>query len=205
MPDLKSVWILSRDRTLPPGIPPGIKTVLTEKVDTLLGQSLAPSVIIFDPDDLSPEVRLEELIQLEVAHPNVPILVWSALEERESVMELIRSNIKGFLLKKESPNRFGEALREICQGGAPFSAEINTILLELVHNKPTIGNPFNLKDWEIEVLQQLSEGMTKKDISKKYHRSVHTIDNHVRMIYAKMNVNNLGAAVGEGFRAGIIS
>lgn len=50
----------------------------------------------------------------------------------------------------------------------------------------------------------LADGLVKKEISDQLDISTHTVNNHVRNIYEKLNVKNGPAAVGEGFRSGIL-
>lgn len=41
-----------------------------------------------------------------------------------------------------------------------------------------------MSDWEIEVLQRLSEGMASKTIARQLHLSEHTVKLHISSIFA---------------------
>ena len=53
---------------------------------------------------------------------------------------------------------------------------------------------------EKEVLKELVDGMTKKEISEKLFISYHTVDSHIRNIYDKLHVNSKSEAVAKAVK-----
>lgn len=163
-----------------------------------------PGVIILEPDQHGLEFLIDQIHFYKGRLQGVPILIYSSRSDEASVFALIKAGVNGYLLKDTNQNLDG-ALQSVLAGGMPLSPEISAILVESTRNLlPSEVESFDLNAREIELLQLMSEGKTKKQISDLNGRSIHTIDNHVRKIYLKMKVNNLGEAVGNAFRAGLI-
>lgn len=205
MSDLSLVWVVSHDLALQQRLHEDVNVIQVGETDDLNHNSPKPSVIIFDPDDRSDELCKVDVTTLRKFDLSIPILILSHRKEEKLVYSLLACGADGFLIKSESDERLHEALKDVIHGKSPLSADIGSILIKSFRPNLQAASSFNLKDREVELLQHLSQGMTKKDISEKYNRSIHTIDNHVRQIYSKMRVNNLGEAVGEAFRAGVIN
>lgn len=80
-------------------------------------------------------------------------------------------------------NRFGQA------AGMPFS--------------PPAGEE-RLTPREVEVLEQLAQGLTNKQIARTLGISEHTVKYHISAIYAKLGVMNRAEAVRIGARRGYL-
>ena len=63
---------------------------------------------------------------------------------------------------------------------------------------------FGLSKRELEVLQVLSRGLSKKEIAGALYVSRHTIDTHLRNIYYKLDVGNGIQAVVKGIKNQLI-
>ena len=59
---------------------------------------------------------------------------------------------------------------------------------------------YGLSEREHEILTLLVDGHTKNRIAEQLSLSPHTIDGHVRNIYAKLHVNSRGSAVAKAVR-----
>jgi DNA-binding CsgD family transcriptional regulator len=57
---------------------------------------------------------------------------------------------------------------------------------------------------EVEVLKLLAEGTTKAGVASRLNISPSTVEEHVRRIHSKFEVNSTVAAVTKGFRLGIL-
>lgn len=73
--------------------------------------------------------------------------------------------------------------------------------------RPTRPKPFlcaPLSPREQEVLAELAEGRTQKEIAWRFCLSTHTINTHVQNIYRKMQVKSNTEAVARALRAGLV-
>lgn len=62
----------------------------------------------------------------------------------------------------------------------------------------------DLSDRELEVLRCLVQGMPYKQVAQALGISIHTVRNHIRNIYAKLQVHSVAAAVSRALRDGVV-
>jgi DNA-binding CsgD family transcriptional regulator len=59
------------------------------------------------------------------------------------------------------------------------------------------GQDYGLTDRERQVLELMVQGLVKKEIALRMSLSYHTVDNHLRSIYSKLQVHTRGGAVAK--------
>jgi DNA-binding CsgD family transcriptional regulator len=67
---------------------------------------------------------------------------------------------------------------------------------------PVISNPLTPR--ERQLLQHLSQGESRISIALQWGVSVGTIQNHVRMVHARLGVKTSEQAIAEAFRRGYL-
>lgn len=162
------------------------------------------------PDILLLDIGLPGMCGIEgIRHfkqqvPRAEILMFTVFDDRARVFEAIAAGASGYLLKSESPERIVEAVDEVKRGGAPMTPEIARSVLDRFSRLEPSKSDITLSEREREVLRQLTDGLTKKEIAANLELSLHTIDNYVRRIYGKLHVNTLGGAVAKALREGLV-
>jgi DNA-binding NarL/FixJ family response regulator len=68
----------------------------------------------------------------------------------------------------------------------------------------TRTNTAYLTDRELDVLEQLKEGLKNKEIADKLFISAKTVDHHISSILVKLDVDSRAKAVNEAARLGIL-
>jgi len=58
---------------------------------------------------------------------------------------------------------------------------------------------------EIQILQQVSQGLTSKEIANQLFISTHTVISHKKKLMRKMAVKNMAQMVRRGFECGLLS
>lgn len=171
---------------------------------TFLKTAIAPPEIVILDVGLPGMSGLEGLRQLKAASPASEILMFTVFDDRRRVFEAIGAGASGYLLKSESLERIIAAVGEVKRGGSPMTPEIARIVLDRFSKLAPANSDVALSDREAEVLRALVDGLTKKEIANRLDLSMHTIDNYVRRIYAKLHVNSLGGAVAKALRDGLV-
>ena len=107
------------------------------------------------------------------------------------------------LLKKTTPAKMLEAIKELYEGGAPMSSQIARKVVSAFQNKPV--NTIHAQSLDVltkrekEILEMLSKGLVYKEISAQLNISSETVRKHVYNVYSKLHVSNRVEAVNKFF------
>jgi len=162
-------------------------------------ESSPPDVILLDLG-LPGMGGVAGLARFKAVAPAAALIVFTIADDEARVLECVRAGAAGYLLKSEPLERIVAAVAEVRRGGAPLTPEIARSVLDFV-GRPREAAPADaLSEREQEVLKLVADGLTKRQIALRLGLSQHTVDNYIRRIYAKLEVNSLGAAVARGLR-----
>ena len=169
------------------------------------GFEIVPSVLLLDihlPGMLGSEaVRL-----FHDKYPGLHILMLTVYADQTRIFESICNGACGYLLKKTTPARLIEAIREAQDGGAPMTPEIARKVVTLFQQT---ARPKQLDEdltpHELRLLKLLAEGYSYQDAADEFHVSINTLRNHIRNIYDKLHVHSKSAAVSKALRYRLIS
>ena len=163
-----------------------------------------PDIILMDiglPDGMS---GVEGAGLIKAIVPTSQIIMVTVRDADEVVFEALRSGASGYLLKNAPLDRVLEAIKETHGGGVPMSASIARKVLNLFREQSAPGVDYGLTTREVEILQHLVDGLKQKQIADKLFLSRHTVDSHIRNIYAKLHVHSRARAVAKAVREGLI-
>lgn len=170
-----------------------------------------PQVILMDID--MPIMNgIEATRQIREQCPNVRVLMLTVFDYDDKIFAAIRSGASGYLLKEERVDQLVNAIEAVMSGGAPMSPLIAYKTLALLRQQPpestsatTPGvagvspkNPskppttpaqFELTTREIEILEQLTNGLSPTEIGNKLFISLSTVRKHIENIYDKLYVH----------------
>jgi DNA-binding NarL/FixJ family response regulator len=217
---MNAIWIIEDHRRLRETVREalelaGEETVATfssceKALATLDAAAPSPGIILLDIG-LPGMSGLEGLRRFKQRIPEAEIIVFTVCDDRDLVFDAICNGASGYLLKSESLERIVSAVEEARRGGSPISPEVARVVIDrfsqLRVKPPGAGDPpiaESLSERERDVLRLLADGLVKKEVATSMNISLHTVDNYVRRIYAKLHVNTLGGAVARAIRDGIV-
>ncbi len=146
-----------------------------------------------------------EFIAPFLAETGGKALILTILGDRASVMLAFEFGASGYLLKDTPPEQILRDIRALIHGGCPISPQAAAHLLSLVApaKTPAPGQPDNiLTRRECDVLTMFAKGLSYQDSAAALELSVHTIGDHVKRIYKKMQVRSRSEAVFEAVQNG---
>jgi DNA-binding NarL/FixJ family response regulator len=129
-------------------------------------------------------------------------MMCTVYEEDEKIFEALSAGASGYILKKTTPAKMLEAIRELYEGGSPMSSQIARKVVLAFQNKPATAvglQVSHLTAREKEILEQLSKGLIYKEIAAQLFISQETVRKHVYHIYEKLHVSNRTEAVNKFF------
>jgi DNA-binding NarL/FixJ family response regulator len=163
---------------------------------------LKPDVVLMDINLGSSESGIDCVRALKPRIPSTNFMMCTVYEEDEKIFEALSAGASGYILKKTTPSKMLEAIRELYEGGAPMSSQIARKVVAAFLNRPTSngGNELNnLTNREREILELLSRGMMYKEIALALNLANDTIRKHVYHVYEKLHVTNRVEAVNKFF------
>ena len=173
------------------------------EIRDLRGKNL-PDLILLDLQ-LTGMSGLEAIPYLQKSIPHVKIIILSQSDRSEDVLRAISLGTSGYLLKSSTISDVIEGIEVVMEGGASLDPKVAGLLLKTVKNcLPKKEMQDFLTKREMEVLELLANGFLKKEISDKLNISYPTVDNHIRNIYSKLDVNNGPSAVNAAHKLGLL-
>lgn len=165
---------------------------------------LKPALVLMDIN-MPGMSGIEGLKNIKQIRPETKIIMYTVLEDENIIFDCLCAGADGYLLKNTPPAKLITALEEAAEGGAPMSPQIAAKVLIFFRNNPSKSNLYDLTRREIEILQQLVNGLSYKMIANTSYISIDTVKKHLKNIYAKLHVTCGTEAVAKAIKEKIIN
>jgi two-component system, NarL family, response regulator DegU len=163
------------------------------------------------PDIALLDIRMPEMDGLEAArrirdkHPEIGVIMLTAYDDRQFVVEAVRSGARGYVLKARDAEHLIQTVRLVAGGNMVIDPQLVVALAEeLSQAKERDRRAETLTAREVEVLQLLAFGHTNRDIAEKLFISPDTVKTHLEHIFEKLGASDRTAAVAEALRRRLI-
>jgi DNA-binding NarL/FixJ family response regulator len=146
-----------------------------------------------------PEMNGIEATLGEIQISTHQIIMLTVFDNDENIFNAIKA-ADGYLLKDVNPRELYDGITETLNGGAAMNPSIAFKTLKLLRNPIDFENRIDQEDIkltprEIDVLEQLSKGLTYTVIADNLILSPSTIRRHIENIYTKLQVHSKLEAV----------
>ncbi|WP_155769687.1 response regulator transcription factor [Mycobacterium asiaticum] len=152
-----------------------------------------PDVVVMDMR-LSDGDGVQATMEVLEVSPATKVLVLSASDERDDVLEAVKAGATGYLVKSASKAELADAVRATAAGRAVFTPSLAGLVLgeyRRIAAQPSSGPTTpSLTDRETEVLRFVAKGLSAKQIAEKLSLSHRTVENHVQATFRKLQVAN---------------
>ncbi len=211
--DVLSIWIVEDNDLLresialiinqAPGLTCPLDVATCEEALLALDDGAVPEIILLDIG-LPGMSGIEGIAPIHARSPSTQVLMLTVHKDSDNVFEALCAGASGYLLKPASPARIVEAIEDVRRGGAPMSPQIARKVLDMFTRLAVRRKDYGLSQREREVLHLLVDGLTQKRIAEHLFLSEHTINTHIRNIYAKLHVHSRSGAVAKALRERLI-
>lgn len=135
----------------------------------------------------------EMIAMMRAIQKNVPILVFSAVEERIYGIHYLRSGANGFVSKNSCTEEVQTAIISVADTGRYVSPRIKVELLnQLDKHHYQADNPLlELSAREITIMDMLIEGFWVKEIASQLHLTESSVSTYKARIFEKLHVSTL--------------
>lgn len=183
------------------------------------GRAAVERCLELEPDVVLMDINMPLLNGLEATRrikkdaPHIRVLVLSAHDNEEYIVQVIRTGANGYLLKNSSAEDLFTAIRSVHTGHAFFSPSVSRVILESYlkasespEEQADPGTPTAscLTSREREILQLVAEGKTHQQVADLLHISVRTVDTHCNNIMKKLDIHDSAGLATYAIKNGIL-
>jgi DNA-binding NarL/FixJ family response regulator len=159
---------------------------------------------------------LSVLAELRRSYPAISVVVLSAFNDYDNVVNALNLGAVGFIPKSAERAVMLGALqlvlaggtyipRDILDRGSSAMAEVPPMLAKSPANvQPVSPVDLGLTERQVEVLAHVIRGMSNKAICRKFDLAERTVKNHVTAIFRALNVTNRTEAAFKARELGLV-
>jgi len=130
---------------------------------------------------------MQTALWLQQNYPEIHVIILSMFDDEDTVIAMMKTGIKGYLLKDAEPAEFKKALDSVTANDVYFPAFVTRYLAKSLSKNP---EPIRLNAREIEFIRFASTELTYKEIADKMFVSLRTVDGYRDQLFIKLHVKN---------------
>ncbi len=179
-----------------------------------VADELAPDIILMDLSLPAPG-GIEATARIKRGLPSASVIVLAQNEDEDSLFDAIKAGAAAFILKDVAPDDLVAIIRRV--GGGEYlindkvfarPAVASRVLKEFrelsIYGQESQPIFAPLSPREVEILDNIAQGMTNKQVAFQLSISEQTVKNHMSSILRKLSVNDRTQAVVYAMRQGWI-
>jgi DNA-binding NarL/FixJ family response regulator len=156
-----------------------------------------PEVVLMDIH-MAGMSGIECAARLKALMPKAQILMLTVYEDTDQIFKALAAGASGYMLKRLTPARLLEAIKEVHEGGSPMSSSIaRKVVASFQKAGRTDARQNPLSSREQMVLDCLAKGLTYKQTADQLGISITTIRSYLRRVYEKLHVQSRTEAVAK--------
>lgn len=173
-------------------------TSITDTRNTIL-------IITLFKDDLE---AIDTILSIKNTYSNLKLLIIDFNESNNMFFKISKLNVDGYMLGNFAQEDINYALHKISTGIKFYDRELLYRLVEdepaaAITSKNHLGTPLTRR--ELEILSQLSNGLSNFEIAKNLNISENTVKKHISNIFIKINVKDRTQAIIYAYESGLIA
>lgn len=135
---------------------------------------------------------IEATAKLQVDHPDLVVLILTIFEEEETILDAIKAGARGYILKNTKPDLLLDQILSAGAEGSPISPTVARRILDEIRRDGRYrkATDYKLTPREQEVLKDIVDGLTYKELAERHHIAGSTAKKHILHIYQKLNVSS---------------
>ena len=167
-----------------------------------------PDIVLMDIN--MPEMDGYETAQwIKINHPDIKVLALSMYDNETSIIRMLKSGAKGYILKDSEPAELKAAIHALLNKGFYYSDLVSGKLIHAINKIDDEGSDVNtvnnLNERETDFLKYSCTELTYKEIADKMFVSPRTIDGYRDTLFEKLNVKTRVGLVMYAIKNGIVN
>jgi DNA-binding NarL/FixJ family response regulator len=166
--------------------------------------ALKPDVILMDLKMPSID-GVEATAKIVAAQPGVKVLILTAFDTDNYVLQALRAGASGYVLKDAEPAAIVSSIMAVLSGERVMAGAVANRVLDMLTGASTPKEFYDgLTAREIEVLKLIATGKPNKQIAYTLKISEKTVRNHISHIYEKLEIYDRAQAVLYAVRKALV-
>lgn len=168
-------------------------------------RALSPDVVLMDISMPGMNgLAVTEVLRKEA--PEMKVLVLSVHTNKDYIFRVIQAGAHGYVSKEAPPEELLRAIESVAAGEPHFSEDIARAALNEFVSSGGKKEPFaQLTSREREVLVQIAEGKSNKEIADRLGIGVRTIETHRERIMRRLSIHSVAGLTKYAIANGLIS
>lgn len=174
-----------------------LKTILESDADfhvPVMGHDGSEAVTLYrnyQPDLVLMDIRMAGMTGIDAGEailkefPDAKILYLTTFADNEYIIRALKIGAKGYILKQNFESII-PAIKAVASGQSVFGDEIVSKLPNMNWTPVTSLEGFDLTEREIEIIQNVAEGLSNKEIAGLLFLSEGTVRNYISTILEKL-------------------
>lgn len=133
---------------------------------------------------------VDGVIRFRATFPDIPVVVLSAAEDSAEIQHLLNEGASGYISKSSPSDLILSALRLVQSGGIYVPTHLLSANVDVVLPDAKLMKQYGLTYRQLQVLRELANGLSNKQIAKILQVTEGTIKVHMASIFRQLNVNN---------------
>ena len=154
---------------------------------------LLPDVVLLDLR-LPGLPGIDAARQIAKASPLTRVLIVTAFDDEDYVLEALQAGAAGYLLKTAPSHELLEAVHAVAAGATVLEPSVSAALARR-WTRTDGPSGLQLSPRELEVLRLTAHGMANKDMARKLGLSLRTVEGHLSRTFNKLGVASRTEAV----------
>lgn len=138
---------------------------------------------------------LSGLLLLRSQHPNIPVVIVSAVDDPETIRRCMEFGASGYVPKALSVDELRTAVDTVLRGGIWTPPDVTLERARSAESADVVARLSTLTPQQVRVLMMLGQGLLNKQIAFQLGVSEATIKAHVSAILQKLDVDSRTQAV----------
>jgi DNA-binding NarL/FixJ family response regulator len=173
-----------------------------------LNPASLPDIVLLDIN--MPEMDGYETAQwIKVNHPDIKVLALSMYDNETSIIRMLKSGARGYILKDSEPAELKAAIHSLMEKGFYYSDLVSGKLMHAINKMEDESGDLKslvpLNDRETDFLKYTCTELTYKEIADKMFVSPRTIDGYRDTLFEKLHVKTRVGLVMYAIKNGIVN
>lgn len=142
---------------------------------------------------------IDATAEINTLYPQVKVIMLTTFDDDDKIFKAILAGASGYLLKDENAESIYNFLQNTKSGGAAMSAGVALKAMNYIRSSlsttDSAAEKSILSNRETEILLEIKNGLSYKEIGLKLNISEGTVRKHIEHIYQKLQVNNKVSAL----------